>query len=161
MLNCRGVINWCHSKSNCGSHPKSQLMSLWVSINLDKGAKVSKILISSQCCKKICEGKKVLWHMFTRCVALAIKCSKWWNPISFQLMFDLLIPPKSLSFVTRVLCPLFIWCTSSETLALLWLLSDVSVFKIWTFHKEKTWSTEWEIQVFYMWYDAQSLHIVF
>lgn len=76
-------------------------------------------------------GEKVIWHMFTRCVAIAVGCLKWWNPISFQVMFSLLILPRSASFVPRSLCPkkriLCPWCNGSGSLALLWHLSDASV----------------------------------
>lgn len=139
-------------KSNCQSHPRWQLLTFWVSMILWQRAEVSKILISSQFWEKICGGKKATWHVFTRCVVLATRCSKWWNPIRFQLMFNLLIPPRSVSFVPRILCPMFAWCTSSGRLTLLRHLGDASVFKTWSSHwVEEIWSVEWEIQVFCMW----------
>lgn len=57
---------------------------------------------------------------------------------------------------------MFACCTSSGRLAFLQYLGDGSLFKIWTFHQaEETGSTESEIQVFCVWYEAQSLHTVF
>lgn len=149
-------------KPNCQSHPRWQLLTFWVSMILwQKGGSLKNTNFQSVLWKDLWR-KKTIWHVFTRCVALATRCSKWWNPIRFQLMFNLLIPPRSVSFVPRILCPMFAWCTSSRRLALLRHLSVASVFKTWSSHwVEEIWSIEWEIQVFCMWYEAQSLHIVF
>ena len=46
------------------------------------------------------------------------------NPISFQLMFNLLILPRSVSFDPGILCPMFAWCTSSgSSVASQWCFS--------------------------------------
>lgn len=151
---------WSLKEWDCQSCSRWTTLTFWVSASLDRGQNSQKYWFSVSFIKR--SLGKTIWHMLTKCVALAIRCSKWWNPMNFQLVFNLLIPPWSVSFNLPGFYVQCLLVYSSERLALLWHLSDDLVFKIWTLHwTENSRSTEWEICVFCIWYETQSLHIVF